>query len=52
MPLPDAVAGRLREHAEEFEPVPVTLPWGTRTRLAIDSAFGHGPDTPDGLTTA
>jgi integrase len=31
VPLPDSVAARLRAHAETFEPVPVTLPWGTLT---------------------
>ncbi|WP_422751829.1 tyrosine-type recombinase/integrase [Micromonospora sp. WMMD708] len=29
VPLPDAVAARLREHADQVHPVPVTLPWGT-----------------------
>ncbi len=28
VPLPDAVADRLRRHAERYEPVAVTLPWG------------------------
>ena len=29
VPLPDAVTARLREHADRFTPVPVTLPWAT-----------------------
>lgn len=27
VPLPDSVANRLRRHAEEFPPMPFTLPW-------------------------
>lgn len=29
VPLPDSVAARLREHAAEYPPVAVTLPWGS-----------------------
>jgi len=29
VPLPDSVAARLREHAEQYPPVAVTLPWDT-----------------------
>ncbi|MEU1754768.1 site-specific integrase [Micromonospora matsumotoense] len=31
VPLPDSVAGRLKQHARDCPPVPVTLPWGTLT---------------------
>ncbi|MBQ1012767.1 tyrosine-type recombinase/integrase, partial [Micromonospora sp. M51] len=31
VPLPDSVAGRLKQHARDCPPVPVTLPWETLT---------------------
>lgn len=31
VPLPDSVAGRLKQHAQDCPPVPVTLPWDTLT---------------------
>jgi integrase len=30
-PLPDSVAARLKAHAKEYPPMPVTLPWGSST---------------------
>jgi integrase len=31
VPLPDSVAARLTAHAEEYPPLPITLPWGSST---------------------
>ncbi|WP_415878022.1 tyrosine-type recombinase/integrase [Micromonospora maris] len=31
VPLPSSVAGRLRKHAQDCQPVAVTLPWGSLT---------------------
>ncbi|MGC9670271.1 tyrosine-type recombinase/integrase [Planosporangium sp. 12N6] len=31
VPLPDSVIRRLEAHAEQFPPIPITLPWGSST---------------------